>query len=91
VLPLPMAVEGYYSPDSSHLAYVPFTNFAESWARHRGLKHYRGGTASPIWIAKLSDSNVKKGRQGSNEFHADVGRNKVISLRSRRPVSLYAL
>src|SRR4029077_9471751 len=68
LLPLPMAVEGSYSPDSSHLAYVPFTNFAESWQRQRGLKHYRGGTASPIWIAKLSDSGVEKvPRKDSND------------------------
>jgi tricorn protease len=37
VLPLPMAVEGSYSPDSTYLAYVPFTNFAESWQFQRGL------------------------------------------------------
>src|SRR5215469_14717499 len=54
-LPLPMAEEGSYSPDSSHLAYVPFTNFKESWQSQRGLKHYRGGTASPICIARMSD------------------------------------
>ena len=57
-LPLPMAEEGSYSPDNSHLAYVPFTNFKESWQSQRGLKHYRGGTASPIWIARMSDSKI---------------------------------
>src|SRR5262245_27170748 len=68
VLPLPMAVEGSYSPDSSHLAYVPFTNFRESWQFHRGLKHYRGGTASPVWIARLSDSSIEKvPRKDSND------------------------
>jgi len=67
-LPLPMAVEGSYSPDSSHLAYVPFTNFQESWEFQRGLKHYRGGTASPVWIARLSDSSVEKlPRKDSND------------------------
>src|SRR5499425_894053 len=58
-VPLPMAEEGCYSPDGSHLAYVPFTNFPERWEAQRGLKHYRGGTASPIWIARLSDSSVE--------------------------------
>ena len=68
VLPLPMAFEGSYSPDSSYLAYVPFTNFREQWNFYRGLKHYRGGTASPVWIAKLSDSSVEKvPRKESND------------------------
>ena len=92
LLPLPMAVEGSYSSDSSHLAYVPFTNFAESWARHRGLKHYRGGTASPIWIAKLSDSSVEKvPRKDSNDSAPMWVGNKVYFLSDRDgPVSLYA-
>jgi len=91
VLPLPMAVEGSYSPDSSQMAYVPFTNFAESWARHRGLKHYRGGTASPIWIAKLSDSSVEKvPRKNSNDSSPMWVGNKVYFLSDRDgPVSLY--
>src|ERR1700745_3358674 len=84
LLPLPMAVEGSYSPDSSHLAYVPFTNFAESWQRQRGLKHYRGGTASPIWIAKLSDSGVEKvPRKDSNDSSPMWLGNKVYFLSDR--------
>jgi tricorn protease len=68
VLPLPMAQEGSYSPDNSHLAYVPFTNFADNWGFQRGLKHYRGGTASPIWVANLADSSIKKlPRKDSND------------------------
>jgi tricorn protease len=91
VLPLPMAVEGSYSPDSSHLAYVPFTNFRESWQFQRGLKHYRGGTASPIWIAKLSDSSVEKvERKDSNDSSPMWVGDKVYFLSDRDgPVSLY--
>jgi tricorn protease len=91
LIPLPMAVEGSYSPDSSHLAYVPFTNFAESTLRFRGLKHYRGGTASPIWIAKLSDSSVEKvPRTNSNDSTPMWVGNKVYFLSDRDgPVSLY--
>jgi len=59
-VPLPMAEQGAYSPDGSQLAYVPFTNFNDTWQSLRGLKHYRGGTASPIWIASLADSAVEK-------------------------------
>ncbi len=91
VLPLPMAVEGSYSPDSSELAYVPFTNFRESWQFQRGLKHYRGGTASPVWIAKLSDSSVEKvPRKNSNDSTPMWLGNKVYFLSDRDgPVSLY--
>jgi tricorn protease len=67
-VPLPMAEELSYSPDSSHAAYVPFTNFQENWGFQRGLKHYRGGTASPVWIANLSDSTFEKvPRKDSND------------------------
>ena len=91
LLPLPMAVEGSYSPDGSHLAYVPFTNFRESWQFHRGLKHYRGGTASPIWIAKLSDSSFEKvPRKDSNDSTPMWIGDKVYFLSDRDgPVSLY--
>jgi len=91
VLPLPMAFDGSYSPDSSQIAYLPFTNFVESWQRQRGLKHYRGGTASPIWIAKLSDSSVEKvPRTNSNDSNPMWIGNKVYFLSDRDgPVSLY--
>ena len=91
LLPLPKAVEGSYSPDSKYLAYVPFTNFAESWQRHRGLKHYRGGTASPIWIAKLADSSVEKvPRKDSNDSSPMWIGDKVYFLSDRDgPVNLY--
>jgi tricorn protease len=91
LLPLPMAYEGSYSPDSAHLAYVPFTNFRESWQFHRGLKHYRGGTASPIWIARLSDSSVEKvPRKDSNDSTPMWVGNKVYFLSDRNgPVNLY--
>jgi tricorn protease len=91
LVPLPMAVEGSYSPDSAHLAYVPYTNFRESWQFQRGLKHYRGGTASPIWIAKLSDSSVEKvPRKDSNDSTPMWLGNKIYFLSDRDgPVSLY--
>lgn len=67
-IPLPMAEQGSYSPDSSHMAYVPYSNFKENWEFQRGLKHYRGGLASPIWIANLADSSVESvPRTNSND------------------------
>ena len=91
LLPLPMAYEGSYSPDSSQLAYVPFTNFRESWQFQRGLKHYRGGTASPIWIARLSDSNITKvPRKDSNDSTPMWVGDKIYFLSDRDgPVNLY--
>ena len=91
LLPLPMAVEGSYSPDSTHLAYVPFTNFRESWQFQRGLKHYRGGTASPVWIATLADSSiVKVPRKDSNDSNPMWIGDKVYFLSDRDgPVNLY--
>ena len=53
-LPLPMGSMGCYSPDGSHLAYVPGFKWETAW------KRYRGGQTYPIWIADLSDSRVKK-------------------------------
>src|SRR6267378_4064228 len=91
VLPLPMAYDGSYSPDSSRLAYVPFTNFRESTRGNVGLKHYRGGLASPIWIAKLSDSSIEKvPRTNSNDSSPMWIGNKVYFLSDRDgPVNLY--
>ena len=90
-LPLPMAVEGSYSPDGTRFAYVPFTNFGESWQFQRGLKHYRGGTASPVWIAQLSDSSVEKvPRKDSNDSTPMWMGDKVYFLSDRDgPVNLY--
>ena len=48
-LPLPVAVQGSYSPDGKRLAYVPFNQWQRAW------KRYRGGQTTPIWIASLAD------------------------------------
>ena len=72
-LPLPMAYEGSYSPD--RLAYVPFTNFRESWQFQRGLKHYRGGTASADLDREACGLLGRKSSSHQFErFCANVGR-----------------
>ncbi|MFL6274614.1 MAG: PDZ domain-containing protein [Blastocatellia bacterium] len=77
-LPLPMGYEGSYSPDGSHLAYVPLPRGFNSW------KRYRGGMTTPIWITNLADSQVEKlPRENSNDFNPMWAGNKVYFLSDR--------
>jgi tricorn protease len=92
-LPLPMAVEGSYSTDGSHLAYVPFSNYDSSTPRFSvAWKRYRGGTASPIWIADLADSGVVPiPRKDSNDFNPMWLGDRIYFLSDRDgPITLYA-
>jgi tricorn protease len=92
-LPLPMGVEGSYSPDGTHLAYVP------AWNRRLGaidayiaIKHYRGGHAALIWIADLADSSVTRlPRQDSNDFDPMWISERIYFLSDREgPVTLFS-
>jgi tricorn protease len=85
-LPLPMAYHGTFSPDGTHLAYVPFR--LPDWM---AWKRYRGGTASPIWVAKLADSSVTKlPRDNSNDFNPMwVGRRLYFLSDRAGPVTLF--
>lgn len=61
-LPLPSGTQASFSPDGTHLAYVPFYQVEPAW------KMYRGGQTTPIWIADLSDSSVVRvPRDNSND------------------------
>jgi tricorn protease len=61
-LPLPMGEMGSYSPDGTHLAYVPGFQWEPDW------KHYRGGQTTPIWVADLADASIQKvPRENSND------------------------
>ncbi len=53
-LPLPSGTEASFSPDGTHLAYVPLFRWETAW------KRYRGGQTYKIWIADLKDSHVKE-------------------------------
>ncbi|HEU0185654.1 MAG TPA: PDZ domain-containing protein, partial [Blastocatellia bacterium] len=83
--PLPMGWEGAYSPDGSRLAYVPLQRWFTAW------KRYRGGSATPIWIANLSDSSVEKlPRDDSNDFNPMWVSDKVYFLSDRSgPITLF--
>ena len=84
-LPLPIALEGTYSPDGSHLAYVPLFQWQEAW------KRYRGGQTKKIWIANLADSSiVKVPRDNSNDFNPMWVGDRVYFLSDREgPVTLF--
>ncbi len=90
-LPLPMAVEGSLSADGSQIAYVPFST-GRSLNTYAAWKRYRGGLASPIWIAKLADSSMEKlPREKSNDFSPMWIGNKIYFLSDRNgPVTLFA-
>lgn len=85
-LPLPMGEEGCFSPDGSHLAYVPIFQWEPDW------KHYHGGQTTPIWIADLSDSSVQKiPRENSNDKDPMWVGKTVYFLSDRNgPVTLFA-
>lgn len=69
-LPLPQAEEGSLSPDGKKIAYVPLSNKPQFPGAFRPVRNYRGGTASPIWIADLSDSAITLvPRTNSNDFN----------------------
>jgi len=84
-LPLPMGNEGSFSPDGSHIAYVPLPRAFSIW------KRYRGGRTTPIWIADLSDSSIEKiPRENSNDFNPMWVGDQVYFLSDRSgPVTLY--
>ncbi|MBN2265073.1 MAG: PD40 domain-containing protein, partial [Candidatus Aminicenantes bacterium] len=85
-LPLPMGFEGAFSPDGKRIAYVPLSRAFTAW------KRYRGGLATPVWIADLADSTVDKvPRVDSNDFNPLWAGDKVYFLSDREgAVSLFA-
>jgi tricorn protease len=85
-LPLVTAEDGSYSPDGSHIAYVPVFQWQAAW------KRYRGGQTTKIWLANLADSSVVKiPRENSNDFNPMWAGKKIYFLSDRSgPVSLWA-
>jgi tricorn protease len=89
-LPLPMAEAGAFSPDGKHIAYVPVDNNRRLSAI--GWKRYRGGKASRVWIANLSDLNLEQvPRETSNDGNPMWVGGKIYFLSDRNgPFSLFA-
>jgi tricorn protease len=85
-LPLPMGYEGSFSADGKRIAYVPLRRAFNVW------KRYRGGTATPIWIADLADSRIERiPRTNSNDYEPMWVGGKVYFLSDREgPVTLFS-
>jgi tricorn protease len=85
-VPLPEAIDGSYSPDGKRLAYVPLPPAFQTW------KRYRGGRATPIWIADLASSHIEKvPRENSNDFNPMWIGDHVYFLSDRNgPVTLFS-
>ncbi len=75
-----------FSPDATHIAYVPHPKWQQAW------KRYHGGQTTPIWIADLKDSSiVKVPRENSNDHHPMWVGDTIYFLSDRNgPVSLFA-
>jgi tricorn protease len=85
-LPLPNGESGSFSPDGTHLAYVPLFQWQAAW------KRYRGGQTKKIWMANLADSSVTGiPRENSNDFDPMWVGDKVYFLSDRNgPVTLFS-
>jgi tricorn protease len=84
-LPIPSGEEAAFSPDGTHLAYVPHRMSQQAW------KRYRGGQTEPIWIADLKDSSViAVPRDNSNDHYPMWIGDSVFFLSDRNgPMSLF--
>ena len=84
-IPLDAAEEGAFSPDGSHLAYVPNSQWEPQW------QQYRGGQTTPVWIADLRDSSVVKvPRNNSNDRNPMYAGGRLYFLSDRNgPATLY--
>lgn len=85
-VPLVMGEAGSYSPDASHLAYVPNFRWEPFW------KGYRGGQTTPIYIANLADSSVVKVPRDNSNDDTPMWVGKDVYFLSDRngPVTLFA-
>lgn len=77
-VPLPQASFGSFSPDGSKIVYSPLSRANLIW------KNYRGGRATPLWIANLKDSSIQKlPRTDSNDFNPMWVGNRIYFLSDR--------
>ena len=85
-LPLPIALEGTYSADGSHLAYVPLFQWQEAW------KRYRGGQTTQDLDRRSGRfaASCKIPRDNSNDFNPMWIGDRIYFLSDREgPVTLF--
>jgi tricorn protease len=73
-LDIPNAFWATYSDDNSHIAYTPIADRFNQW------KHYRGGTATRIWLYNTKSHNVEEIQKpvgGSNDAQPKWMENNV--------------
>lgn len=82
---LPRGYAGAFSADGKRLAYMPSDPANEIW------KRYRGGQASEIWLATLTDAAIERiPREGSNDASPMWLGNSIYFLSDRNgPTTLY--
>jgi tricorn protease len=85
-LPFPLAYDGSFSPDGSEIAYRPVPFAWGNWS------HYRGGTETKIWVAKLADSSYVEIPRGNwNDFDPMWVGNRIYYLSDEQgPYTLYS-
>jgi tricorn protease len=85
-LPLPSGNDGDYSPDGKRIAYLPHLLWENAW------KKYRGGQATPVWIADLDTSKIVKiPRPDSNDSRPMWIGDTIYFLSDRNgPTTLFA-
>jgi len=86
VLPLPMAFAGAYSGDGRRVVYAPLDGgqFGRTPERWVAWRRYRGGDASYLWIANLSDLSIEKlPRTDSNDINPMWIGDKIYFLSDR--------
>lgn len=73
-LPFPEGRQGAFSPDGSLLAVVPYGRSPESW------RHYRGGSVSPLWLARLAHGKVDKVERKPDLTRPDANQHSPVWL-----------
>lgn len=85
-LPLPTGEDAAYSPAADRVAYVPNRQSQPQWIG------YRGGQTTPIWIARLSDSEVSRVPRDNSNDSSPMWVGETIYFLSDRngPTSLFS-
>jgi tricorn protease len=92
VLPLPMAIEGQFSPDGKEIAYSPLPlAFGFSYNFYVAWGNYHGGTASTIWITTLPGlDSVEIPHENSSDFDPVYLNGKIYFLSGRAgPITIF--